>query len=1688
AVLGGHESVRQAVVIHSESERLVGFVVLEQAGAVSGQQLRQYAGEQLPEYMVPAVVVELEQLPVTSHGKIDRRALAAAAAGVKARAAAAYVAPRTEVERAVSEIWAEVLGVERVGLEDNFFDLGGHSLLATQVVSRLREEYGVELGVRQLFEEQTVRGLAQAIEREGGEAKVETGIRIGERGEGEELPLSFAQQRLWFMNKVHPTSSFYNTPLAVRLSGPLRVAALEKTLGEIIRRHESLRTRFDEVNGRPVQVIEAASQFHLPLIDLRGLPDEQRESEFRSLMNEQANRPFDLRNGPVVRASLVQLGEEEHVVLWTMHHIVSDAWSIGVLIREVVALYEAFATGKASPLPELSVQYADFSQWQRKRFSGTFLADQLDFWKERLEDAPPVLELTTDHPRPATPSFSGASLPLEFSEELSTELRRLSREEGATLFMVLLAAYQTLLHRYTRQEDILVATSIANRNSAELEQLIGFFVNTLVMRVNLSGDKTFRELVREVREIALDAYAHQDLPFEKLVEELHPEREFNRNPLAHLFFSLQNAPISELKLPDLKLAPEGFESSTTRFDLELNLWERPQAIGGQMTYSTDLFEEATIKRMLHYFEVLLQAIVANPDQRLSALPLLTETECEQLLKERVSPRIEYPQGRCIHHFFEAQVEKMPEAVALISDEESVTYVELNRRANKLACYLRKRGVGPEAMVGLFMARSVEMVVALLGILKAGGAYVPLDPKYPKQRLEFMLEDTGVQLLLTQEQMLEKLPATLLEIICLDTEWEQMAHESEDNPHVPVTADNLAYVTYTSGSTGTPKGTLIPHRAVAGYMFGVDYMQFDADQTFIHYSSPSWDTLTFELWTSLLHGSRCVLYSPDYPSPEELGHALQKHGVTVLWLTSSLFNLTIDVMPAAVSGVKQLVTGGETLSVSHIRRALTLAPATRLVNGLGPSECTVFSLCYVIPRSLPEHLHTIPVGKPVGDRRVYLLDDHLRPAGIGIPGELYVGGPGVARGYLNQPVLTAERFVPDPFSDEPGARLYKSGDLMRYLPDGNIEFLGRVDDQVKVRGFRIEVKEIESVLDTHPGIRESFVIVREDSPGDKRLVAYVVTHGSPEQSEQERAGWQNKRLSEWQTIYDDLYSRFSSQNDPTFNIKGWNSFYTGEPIPADEMRVWRDTTVERILSLKPRNVLEVGCGSGLLLFQIAPHCAKYWATDFSQKPLDYVRKHLASGGRQLSHVRLLQRAATNFEGIEAGSFDVVILNSIVQYFPDLDYLLQVVAGAIKVLRPGGFIFLGDLRDLSLLKVFHTSLQLFQADTAESTDELWQRVQRAVDQEEELFIDPGIFARLREYFPQIGRVNVRLQRGKHLNELNRFRFDAVLHVGEPQRIHECPYIDWKPELALHDVRDLLLEKEPEEFGLRHVPNARVEADVRAVEMLNNGEVAGSVGEFREALKSSPYNGVDPESVWALGAELPYLVEVHPSDDHGGRYFDVIFKRRLQASSTLSNGSFPGIPTRLSRLKPLDHYANYPLRGMLARHLIPQLRNFLSEKLPEYMLPSAFVVLDALPRSHNGKIDRRALPAPVQNRRDPGEDFVAPRTPVEEVLADIWSEVLGVEQIGVHESFFDIGGHSLLATQVLSRVHNIFRVELPLSKLFEATTIAELANAVVAHDAKPGQTEKIANILKKLKGMSPELLKETLQHKKGEARYEQ
>ncbi|BAZ44104.1 amino acid adenylation domain-containing protein [Chondrocystis sp. NIES-4102] len=1085
ANLNLHPGIINSVVVakedHNQEQQLVAYFITIRDFRLTQQELRNFLVELLPQYMIPSQFILLEQFPLTFNGKVDRQALQA----LKQTKTESKVAPRSELEKQLVNIWAEVLHlqIEDISIEDNFFALGGHSLLATQVISRIRDSLQVEISLRSLFELVTIAQLAPKIEVAQTVSSLEPISLLTDRSQ---MPLSLAQQRLWILYQIESQSSAYNIPLALELKGKVDIKILKSAIAEIVSRHEVLRTRIQVIEEIPYQVVEPEVTIELAIIDLQALPELPKQAEYQRLATIETDRYFNLTEDFLLRTTLVQLTTNTQVLLVTMHHIISDGWSLEVFTQELASIYTALMTQQAISLPSLPFQYGDFAHWHRQWSESTIFSTQLAYWQQQLAALPTLLELPTDHPRPAVQSFSGRIKQFSLSPQLSKKLQQLSQQAGATLFMTLLTTFAALLSRYSNSQDIAIGSPIANRHRRELESLIGFFVNTLVLRTNLEGKPSFWELLGQVRQTTLDAYANQDVPFDKLVEVLQPERSLSHNPLFQVMFILQNHTATTKEMCDVTVTPLLVEQVTAQFDLTLSMTETSEGLTGFWQYNSDLFEPETIDRMTGHFEMLLTGITNCPEQPVANLPLLTTVERHQLLNQWNDTQKAYADEQCIHQLIEAQVARTPNEIAVVFEDQELTYAQLNCRVNQLARHLQQLGVKAETLVGVSLERSHLMLIALLAVLKAGGAYVPLDPNYPPDRLALMVEDSELAILLTTQASANVISDYSGKTICLDTQWSDIALNSGDNLASVAQPDNLAYIIYTSGSTGKPKGVQLEHRGVVNFL---QSMQTEPGIThkdiLLAVTSISFDIAVLELFLPLIVGAKVVIAAQQVTGDaSQLLDLMLNSQATIMQATPATWRMLAAAKWEEVPRLKMLC-GGEPLAPDLAQ--LMLQRCSSLWNVYGPTEATVWATIHEVKPDFD----LIPIGHPLANTQVRILDAHGQLLPIGVAGEIHLGGVQLARGYLNRPELTQERFIFNATDGEQLERLYKTGDLGRYLPDGNVECLGRIDNQVKIRGFRIELGEIEANLALHPLVRNCVVVAREDVPGDKRIVAYIV---------------------------------------------------------------------------------------------------------------------------------------------------------------------------------------------------------------------------------------------------------------------------------------------------------------------------------------------------------------------------------------------------------------------------------------------------------------------------------------------------------------------------------------------------------------------------------------------------------------------
>ncbi|ACS86837.1 non-ribosomal peptide synthetase [Musicola paradisiaca] len=1448
------------------------------------------------------------------------------------------------------------------------------------------------------------------------------------RDKGDELPLSYSQERLWFLEELGLIGAAYNISDAVKIKGELNIDALQKSFDALVRRHTVLRTWFEKRGDGVVQRLEPAYRVDLKRIDLR----EERDQDglLHLLAKEEGRKPFDLARGRLLRATLLQLAADEYVLLLTIHHIISDGWSMIVIIREINALYSSFIGGTPDRLPSIDFDYGDYVLWQRRWLTDEVIASELAYWRQQLEGAPNILEIPSDYPRPAIQRFEGRQHPFALGPKLSGAINQLANEEGLTPFMVLLAAFKLFLLRWTGQDDMVVGTGIAGRTHHQFEGLIGFFVNTLVMRTDLSGDPTFRTLLHRVRDVALNAYAHQHLPFEKLVAELSPERDLSRQPLVQVHIVLLNMPPAALELPRLTLTRIGSEMTTAKFDLSLFIREsKEQGFLCEFEYATDLYLPATVARMAEQLTALLQAVTAAPGEKLSVLPFLTETERHNQLRlwSGVTPQSQ--EVRCVHEVISVEAAQDPLAIAVMDEEGLYCRQELEHRSNQLAHFLRQAGIGYETVVAVCLPTGIDLIVSLLAILKAGGTYLALDTRHPPKRLESIMAEAGAAVMITRRASywpgVERQIATC---IMLDEQAALISQCAKTPPKVSIPLDNLAYLVYTSGSTGKPKGVMLSHRGLSNLALHQSHaFHISASSRVLQFASIAFDASVSEIFTTLYRGATlCLMGRQGFQSIEKLATQMVELRISVVTLPPAILSQLADYR---FPHLATLIVAGEACAPAV---AVDWARHCRLINAYGPSEATVCATWGEYDGSG----RPPPIGTPLANVHVYLLDASLAVVPVGAVGELYLGGVALARGYHRQPGLTAERFIPSPFI--PGERLYKTGDLARFLPDGQLDFLGRNDTQLKIRGHRIELGEIHTVLLSLEGVKQAYLNVNDGVDGSQLFAYVVMNHDFTHKAAYHDA--LDDSVQQWARLFDatgDVLPPVSLQQpegeDYRPGFVGWNSSFTGQALPLAEMQQWLENTVARISRYPSRRILEIGCGSGLILQHLLADSDYYLGTDISANTLAKLKKWAAQQGD--SHRLVLQQSpADALADLPLGQFDTVILNSVIQYFPDGHYLLDVLTQALQRLQPGGRIFIGDVQHLKLSGVFQTALELYKSTEKRRVGELRQRVKDSLQASKELAVDPQFFAWLPAYFEQISAVDIQLKRGTADNELVNYRYDVVLHTAPAVPVTPQAVLHW-PETSLAQLAAELQQASNLCVSLNGVVNQRLVRDVACVAMIENASADLTLAALCPTFTADVPLSEQPETYWALAEQYGFEAQIRWSATADPAQFDVLFIRNspsqpVQLALTRSTVSEQELLT----------YVNDPLKYWKQQQASVRLREQLQERLPDYMQPSAIILLEALPLTISGKVDTNALPAPANLSERLA--YVPAGTPTEQVVIGCWHDILVVEHIGAQDNFFALGGHSLLATRVITALQAHFSVELSLRDVFEHPSVALLA----------------------------------------------
>jgi len=1656
ATLLKHPVVKGAVVVARDygpgNKRLVAYFTSEDASLTcTGETLRSYLATTLPEHMVPSAFVLLREWPLTPNGKIDRQALPAPDSRVCS--SVEFEAPVGEKEVLLARIWADLLGLERVGRSDRFFEIGGHSLLVVQLLDRLRK-LGLHVEARHVFVSESLADLAGKITGSGPEVKVLAGeihpscnqitpdmialVRLtqeqidsivesvpGGAGNIQDIyPLTPLQEGMLFHHLLDERNGDTYVLLTVlSVSSLARLEELISALQSVIDRHEMLRTAvLWEDLPRPIQVVYRHAL--LPVSKVALDPDRDADDQIRELSLPELQR-MELQRAPLLRLKVAAHASSGRLyALLQMHHMIDDDQSLRIVIADVVAYLEG--RGERVPPP------VSYRQHVVEALAHSQVYDAETFFRQRLSDvaettAPFGLSDVRGDGSRIREAIGG--IDSSMAERVYAQSRRLN-VSAATLFH---AAWALVVSRTSGRDDVVFGTVLLGRlqGSMGAERIVGMFVNTLPLRLRLS-DCTAIQLVEQTKNELVKVLLHEQaslavaqrcsgiagsMPlFSAVLNYRHdavvPEAEWNR-------------------AAGLKLLRYQYR---TNYPVGLSVDD----LGNGFVLTAQSEQPVDPERVVAYLQTAIYSLVCalehaplKPALDLEVLP----TSEWALVREGFNPpRVAYSNEQLIHEIFEAQVRQSPHSVAVEYQEQALTFEEVNRQANQLARYLRRRDVREGQLVGLCIDRSVDLIVGVLGVLKAGAAYVPLDPQYPAGRLASILEDASPRAIVATVASIDRLPKNIAPVVKIDLDRDLIAQEKLTNldDEVSISPHHLAYVIYTSGSSGRPKGVMIEHRNVVSLWQGLEriYEQTRVPCRHVGVNASFNFDASVKQWIQLLSGRTIVIVPQGTRlDPNILVDFLERKRIDCIDCTPAQLNAWLSAGLLEHSGHRsQLVlVGGEAIN-RDLWRTLAGATNTAFYNVYGPTETAVdATYARILEQEVSPH-----IGKPLENRQVYVLDACGRALPADVCGEIYIGGPGVARGYVNRPDLTAERFIAHPYG-EPGARLYRSGDIAAWRAGGRLEYRGRNDAQVKIRGHRIEVGEIEARLAQHSRVKEVAVIARNDECGEARLVAYVAADFSRRNADQGAPEASKSMVAQWHSVHEETYS--GASDGPSF--VGWDSSYTGQPIPEEEMNEWLDSTVNRIQSLGPLKVLEIGCGVGLLLQRLAPQCAVYVGTDFSSSALGRLQQWM-SARQGFGHVRLLEREATKLEDLPANSFDTIILNSVIQYFPDIDYLVAVMRGAIRLLEPGGKIFLGDVRHLGLLPMFHASVQLSKAAATVSVRQLRQRTARSVAHEKELVIDPNFFEELRNHLPSITSVAVQLKQGRASNELTRYRYDVVLGVNEMSvrgAIREV--IDWTPtEGTVAEIEAAMKELRWRAVCIRRIPNMRLAREAKALELLEIFDERADAAALRRQLNRMQFDALEPDQFWHLGRKHGYDVQISWNSDDAQGAFDLTMTHGSSAEQATKS-----VVATLGIAKALSFYANEPIEGIFRQQLIPELREYLQEWLPEYMLPSMWVALKQLPLTPSGKVDRRALPAP-QGRGDEVGEYVSPSTEVERILADMWAQVLQIDKVGIKDNFFEIGGHSLLAMQVLVRVRTTLSVDMPLSVLFDSPTIQELA----------------------------------------------
>lgn len=1445
--------------------------------------------------------------------------------------------------------------------------------------------------------------------------------------------LSYEQERLWFLQAAEPDNPFYTIFDSYEIIGEIDLDIWERSIQILSDKHLAIKTRFILKDNMPNQIIDKNAKTPAYYVDYSSMKEEERKSRISEYINEYTHNNLSLFEDELAQFHLFKIEEKKYILLITIHHIISDGQSLGVLLADLVTIYQKVYEGRTDEIMKMQVQYVDYCTWQKKNYGEDLIKKELEFWKEKFQEIPPFLNLPEEKLRPDQQKYSGQTIRFTFDREQTERLRCVSKENDTTMFITLLSMFYVLLYKYTGQEDICVGVPITSRDDVELQNVVGFFINLLPFRANIDSTKTFLEFLKEVKQLSLNYYQYKNVPFERIVNSLEMKRSLNRNPLCQVVFQLQDRRNMHMNNMHFELNHIDMEEKYTRFDMEYYLFEYENSIECELTYSSEIYTREAMNNFVKHFLFLVDAISFEPERVITAYNLLSPEEEKTIINQWSQPNISVEMKETVYSMFNQAVAKYPQNTALTLGDRNITYNELDKITECYAAFLITKGIAQGDIVAVLSENSLDAILLIVSIMKAGAVFCPIDIKLPEDRVQFIIRDSNAKCIFVKDSL--KVQYDIPTYSFSDLENVEKCSFSRN-----INVDDPFYIMYTSGTTGVPKGVVVSNRNVVRLVNKPNYMEILPSDRIFHYAPISFDASTFEIWGALLSGCTLVIPTKKHLSIEELSDIVIKTPITILMITVSLFNILVEEKPECITGLSYILTGGDVANLKCIKKAVSyLGSQGKLVHAYGPTENTTFTSCYVMNKHTNCEWGVVPIGKPISNTTVYVLDNEKRLVPPGVIGELYTGGDGVALKYLNHKDFTEERFVLDKFEKKDNTRMYRTGDYVRWLPDGNLQFIGRKDNQVKIRGFRVEINEIENIIKSNELVKDCIirVIKKKDV---KELLAYLVPKNNSHIS--------LKKTSEFLQNFNELFEEiYTKAGDSIYNFNGWESTYTKAKIPEEEMKEWHKYTMETIHAIKGESILEIGCGSGLLLFQLVDECKSYLGTDYSLSTIENLRHSLNKRGDGC-HINVMHKEACDFSNIADNQYDTIIMNSVIQYFPNLDYLLDVLDNCIRKIKKGGRIFMGDIRNYDLLKEFHASVVYFQRKNYENLNELINRLYQSCMNENELLLSPAFFLALKNRYPEISNIQIEWKRGKYLNEMTKYRYNVVLEINsKPIELPKMIPFNWEND-KVDELERLseVLDGENQWVNIKGIYNKRNQKDIDFLAAIADSTLhLKSIRQLEKYIdrRSDEGNLIDVEEIYSLAEEKGYSVKIFPSKQNARLYFDVVCFNDNDYKNKVLN-YFDSID-EIQKVNSIYELSNNPVNHTISQELITNVKAFVKQKLPEYMQPSLYMLIDRVPVNNNGKIDNTKLISPVCSERDVDSFYQAPKTLNQTIIHQVWAEILGIDKISIKDDFFSIGGNSLLTTRLIAKVRSIFGLDIPISEFFETPTIEALCGFI-------------------------------------------